>query len=370
MPLAEATTNKRVTQSDVARVASVHNTTVSLALRNAPSIPAATRQRIREIADQLGYRPDPTLQALVAYRKSQTTERRKETLAYITDSASRWGWRASPTAERLFVGAQRKAVELGYRLEHLWLGEAGMSARRLGDMLYHRAIAGVLLAAHDGGRGDWAEMEWSRLSAVQLGGCPDELALHRILHDHAGSVRLAFRRARAAGYERIGLVVDPVRDAANDHACSAGFLSEQNRLPADTRIPLLPLRTEAGACALATWFDEHRPEAVLSLSPSLPDRLAHLGLAIPRDAGYVDLSLHLADGAVAGVYPHSETTGEVAVAALAAHLQQNERGLPPVATTMLVAGTWFDGASLPVLRSGKRDGHRRAEVEGVLLASA
>ena len=76
---------RRVTQLDIARVAGVHNTTVSLALRNSAEIPSETRERIRAIAEQMGYQPDPALRALVAYRRTTAVSRRTETIAYITN---------------------------------------------------------------------------------------------------------------------------------------------------------------------------------------------------------------------------------------------------------------------------------------------
>ena len=55
--------------SQLARVAGVHQSTVSRALRRDRSIPAATRQRIQALADKLGYRPHPLVSALVALRR-------------------------------------------------------------------------------------------------------------------------------------------------------------------------------------------------------------------------------------------------------------------------------------------------------------
>ena len=43
----------RVTLADIAAKAGVHVTTVSLALRNSPRLPVATRERIRKLAEQL-----------------------------------------------------------------------------------------------------------------------------------------------------------------------------------------------------------------------------------------------------------------------------------------------------------------------------
>ena len=58
----------RITMKDVALKIGVHTTTVSLALRNSPQLPLATRERIQTVARKMGYRQDPMLTALVAYR--------------------------------------------------------------------------------------------------------------------------------------------------------------------------------------------------------------------------------------------------------------------------------------------------------------
>ena len=74
---------KRTTMADIARKAGVHVTTVSLALRNHPRLPASTRERIQALAKELGYVPDPFLRALVTYRGtnrwSGATRRRSPT---------------------------------------------------------------------------------------------------------------------------------------------------------------------------------------------------------------------------------------------------------------------------------------------------
>jgi DNA-binding LacI/PurR family transcriptional regulator len=60
---------RRVTMREVARRAGVHCTTVSRALLRDPTIPADTRDRIRRLADAMGYAPDPLVSALnvIAY---------------------------------------------------------------------------------------------------------------------------------------------------------------------------------------------------------------------------------------------------------------------------------------------------------------
>jgi LacI family transcriptional regulator len=64
----------------------------------------------------------------------------------------------------------------------------------------------------------------------------------------------------------------------------------------------------------------------------------------------VDLSADRHDHRLAGVCPHGERVGEIAVEALVGHLQQNLFGLPDVPTTTLVEGSWVTGRTLPALR--------------------
>ena len=54
----------RCTIKDIAAKAGVAVSTVSYALRNHPSIPPETCQRIQAVGEKLGYRPDPFLMAV------------------------------------------------------------------------------------------------------------------------------------------------------------------------------------------------------------------------------------------------------------------------------------------------------------------
>jgi LacI family transcriptional regulator len=362
MVSAPSISKPRVTQSDVARVAGVHNTTVSLSLRNSPAIPEATRHRIKALAAEMGYAPDPALQALVAYRNGQKANRPRETLAFLTYWDSRWGWRAIAAQERAFLGAERRAEDLGYHLEHFWMGEPGMSQRRLSNVLYHRGIKGVLLGCHAQLGEPLAEMDWSQFSAVKLGHFPQGPRFSRVADDHGGMARLAMMRIRRAGFERVGCVTTQWWDDYTDHASSTGFLVEQSRTTAGRAIPILrlagarhewmtdgidaPTKRAAGT-QLAAWYDEHRPDVIVGASAHVLTLLESMGLVVPRDVAFVDLGLETSDRRVAGIRQNSENTGEVAMTALVRQVQQNARGIPAISTTTLVEGSWSEGDSMP-----------------------
>ena len=140
--------NRRVTLADIATRAEVHVTTVSLALRNHPRLPEKTRTRIQKLAKEMGYQPDPVLQALVAYRGKVMERRNPPTLAYITNWDTKLGWQKTTAHPEFYEGAKSKAEELGFKLDHFWMGEPGLSHTRMSKILQARGITGVLIASH------------------------------------------------------------------------------------------------------------------------------------------------------------------------------------------------------------------------------
>ncbi|RXK53828.1 LacI family transcriptional regulator [Oleiharenicola lentus] len=343
---------ERVTQTDIARAAGVHNTTVSLSLRNSRLIPLETRERIQSIARSLGYSPDPALRALAAYRNACRQQRRAETLVYLTRGDTRQGWRQSPVEGIYFTAAERRATELGFNFRHMWLDEPGMNPRRLDRMLAHEGIRCLLLAPHLPIGETLDTMDWSRLCAVRIGNssllAPD---LNQVSTDVGAIVRLALRQVLLAGYQRPGLVLPRRTDELADRTWSAAFGAEQYRrnLPS---LPVLLLPDSPVECshALVSWHRLHRPDVVLGVSPLVRPLLRQSGFEVPASVAYVDLLLQDVLGTLAGVQGNHARIGELAVELLNAQLEKNQFGLPTVPTITSVAGRWCDGASLPSRR--------------------
>jgi LacI family transcriptional regulator len=353
---------RRVTLSDIAKHAEVHVTTVSLALRNHPRLPVETRERIQEIAKKMGYAPDPFLRALVAYRGKVMARRNPPTLAYVTNWSTRWGWKKLTAHPNFFAGADRKATELGFHLEHFWMGEPGLTHSRLNSILCARGITGVIIASQMRDVDAALQFDWSRFSAVKIDYFPHQPALHNVTNNQSNVIRLAMQRVVAAGYRRIGFVMHRGWDHSVDHLWSAGCLCEQqNFAPAD-HIPmfLFPEAEPVSAWinesksdvvapseSFNRWFKKYRPEIIISKASFVQPRFAELGLRVPQDVAFADVFLENFDGSTAGVRQNHETVGELAVEVLAGQLQHNKYGVPEIATTTFVEGTWFDGMSCP-----------------------
>lgn len=356
-------TGRRVTLSDVARKAGVHVTTVSLAMRNHPRLPEATRKRIQALAQELGYTPDPLLRALVAYRGGVIERRNTPTLAYVTNWSTQWGWKNVTAHPEFYAGALAKAAELGYKLEHFWMRAEGMSQERLGQILYSRGINGLIIASHGREMGDVLDFAWENFSAVKIDYFPHRPALHNVTNNQCDIVRLAMQKLMAAGYRRIGFVMHRGWDHAVDHLWTAGYLCEEQRLGTRERIPmhLFPApepvdrwlnesATEMlpDAREFQAWFKKYRPEVIISKASFVLPLLKKLGLKVPGDVAFVDAFLEDTAGRTAGVKQNHTTVGALAVEILAGQLQHNKYGVPAIPTTTFVEGTWHDGATCPM----------------------
>ena len=353
---------RRVTLANIAVKAGVHVTTVSLALRNHPRLPETTRRRIQALAKKMGYAPDPLLRALVAYRGGMIERRNTPTLAYVTNWTTRWGWKKVTAHPDFYAGALAKAKELGYKLDHFWMREEGMSHERLGQILYSRGINGLIIASHGREMGDALEFDWANFSAVKIDYFPHQPMLHNVTNNQCDIARLAMQKVIAAGYRRIGFVMHRGWDHAVDHLWTAGYLCMQQGLAHRERIPahLFPepkpierwLNESKSEVfpepeAFAEWFRKYRPEVVISKGSFVLPILEKMGLRVPRDVAFVDVFLSDLTGQTAGVRQNHTTVGALAVEILAGQLQHNKFGVPEIPTTTYVEGTWHDGATCP-----------------------
>lgn len=358
--------NRRITMADIARRAGVHVTTVSLALRNNPRLPQATRERIQALAAEMDYRPDPAIASLVAYRHAISRPPVAHAIAYVTGWHTQWGWKERPAHAEFFEGASQRARQLGFDLQHFWLRAPDMTDKRMSQILRTRGINGLIIASQSGSVSHSIDFEWQHFSAVQIDYLPNQPELHRVSNDQRCITQLAMRRVAERGYRRIGFVLPQWWDDGMQYAWSAGFLAEQQALPGQHPIPMLryPWPGDGGASSvdnghgpavpvdmLKQWLREHRPQVILGHAPYVLPQLEKLGVSVPGDLAFVDPSLNEADGATAGVVHNSRRVGELAVEILSGQLQHNVYGLPKFPTVTLVEGSWCEGRSLPAAAS-------------------
>ncbi|MHB8619698.1 MAG: LacI family DNA-binding transcriptional regulator [Chloroflexota bacterium] len=188
---------------DVAREASVSVATVSHAFSGNRPINQATRDRIREIADLLGYRPNHLAQSLV--------RRKTLTLGLVIPDIT------NPYFPALARGAEDAARERGYALV---LGNSNYHLEREGsyvEMLRRQQLAGLVLApTSQESSAHFTSRAAHRWPIVWLHGAPPgDWTVIKI--DNRGGGALAARHLIGLGHRNVGLILGrPVDSAMRD----------------------------------------------------------------------------------------------------------------------------------------------------------
>lgn len=330
--------------ADIGRAAGVSVSTVSLALRNSPLISLATRTRVQAMADRLGYVPDPQLSRLMSYLHRPSAMKQAGTLAYVTAFDPPDAWRSVPVWCRYFAGARRRAEELGYKVEEFPMCTPGMSPKRLSRVLRTRGISGIVVAPLPEGTHRLV-LEWERFSAVAIGLSLWEPGHHSFVHHHLASMTTALRRARAYGYRRLALVLQPNHDLRVQRHWSAAYLAEQ-REAGLTAADMIFDRLDQPA-EFVDWFRRRRPDVLIGDNLVAARILDEAGYRLPGDCGFIVLNLAGFEKGFAGIDQCSESIGAAAITRLVASLHQNESGVPAKPEVTLVPGIWVNGPSLP-----------------------
>ena len=339
---------------DVAAQAGVHFTTVSLVLRNDTRITATTAAKVRAAVEKLGYRPNPLVMALMSGVRSGRRKRQRITLAFCTHWEVGESWKKERPHRLFFEGASQRAESMGYRVEHFNLAREGISGERWSQIFRTRAIRGIILASFQELVAD-LPLHWSEFCAVRIDPNPKNPHLDTICTHQTQVVRLAFRQARARGYQRIGLASHQLWDERLGDAILAGFLLEQSSLPVRQRLPAF--RTyDWNRDAFARWYRSAKPDAIVAMNePVVLSWLDHLNSGKRNEVGFISLDQTDDTGKIAGVRKNHAMLGANAVDLLIAKLQHNELGIPEFPRMTLVAGKWIEGASIRALSEGVQD---------------
>ena len=341
---------RAVTIKDIAKIAGVHFTTVSLALRDHPSLLPATKARIREVAERMGYVPNPVFSALTHFHLNGRVRAEAQRVAYLINHPLDQGAALYRPQQQIIEGAREQARALGYELEVVTVGVEGNESLRLDAFLKEQKITGVVLGAFDPGFAP-VTLDWDEYSIVKIDSLHMDPPAPVVGSDHRQDVRLAFQRLRTLGYCRIGLAIGRADEDATERLYTAGYLLEQGTVPAEERIPelLFPYNCSVPQASelLRNWIRSHRVDAVLCNWSVVGEMLRSAGLLVPQEVACASLCLLDRHAGLAGVCPNPGVVGAKAVSIVAAQLKSGERGVPQFASRTFVKSSWTDGASAP-----------------------
>jgi len=326
--------------ADVARAAGVHQTTVSRALRNDPRIRAEVRERIKAVAEDLGYRPNPLLSVLGTLRRQRAIAPYETPLAYIHKAAAN-----HRLATSHLEGARRMATQLGFKLEVFTL-DAGLNAKRLNDILVTRSIQGIIIGPLPEAHGCFA-LEWDKFCTVVIEYSFTDPVFDRVATDSYSTMNQVIVECRRRGFSRLGPVLAEVVDERNEGLLSAAYALSRERDAGLADIPALILPGWNGKDFMR-WLKRHRPQVVISsnlLLPQIHKSLRDAKLRTPADIGLVNLNA-TPGASYSGICEKTESIGAQAIRLLVDKLNHNERGIPSARTTLLTQGYWLEGRTL------------------------
>lgn len=331
---------------------------VSLALRDSPKLPPATRKQLQAIAAKMGYRPDPFLSALVAYRTTNSPVIRYGVLAWVDV------WPDTTVRERfpgLWAGASKRAESMGWQLEEFRMADHGGTAGKFSKILRARGIEGALVAPMPGQSGELA-LNWPWFSAVTVGHTLTSPRLHRVTPHQMYNMQLLMRELYALGYRRPGLVIEQLVNERTHHYWTSAFLDAQMVLPKADRIPYL-VRENTDLSTVSAWRTRHQPDVIIATRPL--DAIAAVeaaGLRVPDDIG-VATPAFLAENwkpdstgsnragiTVAGIDEHFEAVGAAAIESIVAMINRHDPGVPLSPKHILIEGNWNPGQTVRRMR--------------------
>lgn len=347
--------NRPITVREIASQCSYSHSTVALALRNHPRIPAKTCQKIQALARKMGWKPNPMAAAFMAHIRSSTKITSTIPLAFFSNSSTDDTLKSLPYYQQyLFWGARQKAQQLGYSLDFIWIKEPGLTAKRLKQILLTRNIQGLLIPGipEHNIPPSFHSFDCSPFACV-LAGFSLSSSLnqfHSIHHDLTTSVNISIEQSRRLGYQRIGIISTTDDEVHFQNSilapASSHFLFSQRK---DLITPCLISwdSDTKGKKILEKWVSRYQPDIIVGHNWRLHDHLVDIGLRIPEEVAYMVLNRIPERKDIAGINQCPRRIGEWAVESLVAQLLRNERGIPNEPKIILCQGIWEKGPSAP-----------------------
>jgi DNA-binding LacI/PurR family transcriptional regulator len=333
----------------IARLAGLSPAAVSLALRESPKISAATRRRVNRLAAQIGYRPSAKITELMSTVRARREADNEGCFGVISLYPNARPWEGSEHLTRIHASMTRRAYDLGYRLEPLWLRAPGMTYRRFRSILDARGIQGLLCFGSPV-LDEQFPAELDHYAVVTIG-LSIQTPLHRVTSHFYNDTTHALNKVHALGYRRPGLVLSRYEEGRSAYAHSSAYLGWWDRLLKEERpIPVLRL-DKVEERPLLTWLHRHRPDVIVFVH--LFDALRKFSvilreqrIAVPGQIGVAAVSHHIEGTGFSGMQQNQQLMGEWAVELLVARIMHRDFGIPAIPRLEMVESRWVDGASL------------------------
>lgn len=258
-------------------------------------------------------------------------------------------WDDSCHLSRLYEGMSRRADELGYRLETMWLRAPEMTPGRFRNILDARGIEGLLCFGSPNVDEPFPE-EFDHYAIVTQG-VSVNTACHRVVNNAYSDTQRVLNRVHQCGYRRPGLILSNYEDQRGALANMSAYLGWWSHyIGSRSNIPVLRVDSVEEKPVLR-WLKTHRPDAIIIVHDedavaALEAVLKKNGVRAPADVGLAALTQVLRGCKVSGIEENQPLIGAWAVELLVARIMNRDFGMPTHPRIEMVEGVWIDGGSL------------------------
>lgn len=275
-----------VTSLDVARKAGVSQSAVSRVFTPGASASAATAEKVRRAADELGYRPNPLARAMIT-GKSRIIGL---VVAYFEN------YFYIDVLERLSTGLQKE----GYHVLVFMASRDDNDIDRVVEEILDYQVDGIVLASVDLASDLSRRCQSTGVPVVQFNRRQDDEAMSSVTADNLGGGRRVAELLIAGGHKRFGYIAG-WESASTQRDREAGFLAGLNKAGHTLfarEVGNFQL-DDAKDAARRMFSQREHPDAVFVASDHMAFAVmdvlrSELGLSIPDDVsvvGYDDIPI-------------------------------------------------------------------------------
>jgi LacI family transcriptional regulator len=328
--------SKAPTLRSLAKLAGVTAMTVSLALRNNPRIPLATRRRLQKLAAEQGYRPDPAVSKLMHHLR---TKRHLRLQAILCGLRSRSTGDESRYGDLIAAGARRRAESLGYAFETVWIDDAGFDRRRIQGLLRSRGVEGIVLLPMVSPISIPKLLIWDQFSVVTATLSVLAPHFHGVIPDQFGNMMKLCSHLTQLGLNRIGLVTLSGHDLRVDHRFTGALAWHRVHGKIEPVVPYISHVWPPSKRELTKWLARAKPNVIVGDSENcLTVVRTALSDRLPAGFPLYCTGLRSEESAYPGINEYPEEIGSAAIEILSGLLQHGVKGIPATPHLTMLEG--------------------------------
>jgi DNA-binding LacI/PurR family transcriptional regulator len=336
----------RVSLRQIAEKIGCSRSTVSYALKNHPSISVEMRERVKQVANDLGWTPDAMLARQMALVRQTLSDTNNPNLALVTNRA-RDAMHIGFAFRLVYEGVLKYAEKRGYSVSVINLADEPVSPQRLKGILEARGIQGLVFVASVDAPVPLEYLQAGEPFACAVAGVRyPEMPYHVAIPDWTSAGRIALQKLYGLGYKRPGVIMPYIIDKEVEWGFTSGFAAGVAEVSPDRRLPVLDAGTtethipESEYDRCLEYMREYRPDCILTTDVTHPPKLfRRLRRKKKPDLFALDLYRN-AEYLKGGISQWHPEVGRAAVDLVISQIHRGEYGVPNIQKAVEIEGHW------------------------------